>query len=164
MNQVEGRNRALSGRIKEMASLAGLRVGGTGGQACSPPGISVSSLRGGTVSSLSVYILAAFRCRYRASISFRVRGTRQLKTQQRVITTERTEQAWQGPELRHPRNSTQIPGLSPSIYVGLTQESLFRRFHLLTKPLWALRFPKYLLLAGLALGGRPALRRALCLV
>ena len=63
-----------------------------------------------------------------------------------------------------PRNDTQIPGLSPSIYVGLTQESLFRRFHLLTKPLWALRFPKYLLLPGLALGGRPALIRALCLV
>lgn len=61
-----------------------------------PPGISVSSLRGGTVSSLSVYILAAFRCRYRASISFRVRGTRQLKTQHSVMTVWMSEQVWLG--------------------------------------------------------------------
>lgn len=98
--------------MEELASVAESEGGGAGGQACSPPGTSVSSLRGGTVSSLSVYILAAFRCRYRASISFRVRGTRQLKTQQRVITTGKQSRLGKG-------QSSDTPGLVPKFQACL---------------------------------------------
>lgn len=65
LTRAEGRSGAtLGGRMEEVAGSAGTGGGGgRGAPACSPPGISVSSLRGGTVSSLSVYILAAFRCR-----------------------------------------------------------------------------------------------------
>ena len=50
------------------------------------PGISVSSCRGGTVSSVLAYFLAAWRCACRASISFLVLGIRHLNIQHRVIT------------------------------------------------------------------------------
>lgn len=50
------------------------------------PGISVSSLRGGTVSSVLAYFLAACRCADRASISFLVLGMRHLNIQHRVMT------------------------------------------------------------------------------
>lgn len=55
------------------------------------PGISVSSLSGGTVSNVFAYFLAACRCACRASISFLVLGIRHLNIQHRVITNrERT--------------------------------------------------------------------------
>lgn len=50
------------------------------------PGISVSSFRGGTVSNVLAYFLAACLCACRASISFLVLGIRHLKMQHRVIT------------------------------------------------------------------------------
>lgn len=50
------------------------------------PGISVSSFRGGTVSNVLAYFLAACLCWLRASISFLVLGIRHLNIQHRVIT------------------------------------------------------------------------------
>lgn len=55
------------------------------------PGISVSSLKGGTVSNVLAYFLAACLCACRASISFLVLGIRHLKMQQRVITERGTK-------------------------------------------------------------------------
>lgn len=52
------------------------------------PGISVSSLSGGTVSNVLAYFLAACRCACRASISFLVLGIRHLNIQQSVITNK----------------------------------------------------------------------------
>lgn len=50
------------------------------------PGTSVSSFRGGTVSNVLAYFLAACLCACRASISFLVLGIRHLKIQHSVIT------------------------------------------------------------------------------
>lgn len=50
------------------------------------PGISVSSLRGGTVSNVLAYFLAACLCACLASISFFVLGIRHLNIQHRVMT------------------------------------------------------------------------------
>lgn len=55
------------------------------------PGISVSSLSGGTVSNVLAYFLAACRCACRASISFLVLGIRHLNMQHRVITDRERE-------------------------------------------------------------------------
>lgn len=60
----------------------------------SHPGISVSSFRGGTVSNVLAYFLAACRCACRASISFLVLGMRHLNIQHKVITEEDKDRQW----------------------------------------------------------------------
>lgn len=74
---VEG-SKERNGRAKEVRKGGNLH-----------PGTSVSSLRGGTVSNVLAYFLAACRWAWRASISFLVLGMRHLKIQHSVITRER---------------------------------------------------------------------------
>lgn len=81
VNRMEGET---SGRIKGKEWEGERRKGGN-----LHPGTSVSSLRGGTVSNVLAYFLAACRWAWRASISFLVLGMRHLKIQHSVITRER---------------------------------------------------------------------------